>query len=74
MNKTPIDEKQANNLVKRKNIWWDGWDLMFWYPSNNADLRKQGAFRNGKWGIQTRVPVNQEGKWEVLTRYVRPSK
>lgn len=69
-----IDEKQADNLTRQKNIWWEGWDLMIWFPNPHGFTKPYGAFRNGRWGMQNRIPVNTEGKWEVPARYVRPNR
>lgn len=73
MKLVPIDEKSANSLVRQRNVWWEGWDLMFWSPdsSGRAWTNRRAGFRHGRWGYLTRVPVNSEGKWEVPAKYVR---
>lgn len=56
-------------------VWWDGWDLMFFRPDPRAVYNKEeGAYRNNTWGFQKRVNVEAgTGIWEVDNRDVRRS-
>lgn len=42
---------------------WDGWDVLLWNETPSGATRQNGAFVNGKWGIQRRISPNAEGKW-----------
>ncbi len=55
-------------------VRWDGWDLVFFRPSPKGIFSREGAFRNGVWGFDNRVSVNEQGVWEVDFRNVRRSK
>lgn len=68
----PVDEKQADALTRNRNITWEGWDLLIWSPNPHGYTQQRGAYRHGRWGILTRVPVGTDGKWKVPARYVRP--
>lgn len=52
-------------------VRWDGWDMVFFRPSEKAVFSNDGAFRNGVWGFDNRVAVNSKGVWEVDFRNVR---
>lgn len=61
--------EQAEATVERINgqidIEWDGWDLVLYTPSNSAMFNKNGAFRNGKWVMKSRIAVNGKGTYVV---------
>lgn len=66
----PIDETQANELTRNRNIRWEGWDLLIWSPNPHAEMQVRGAFNDGRWGIMNRVTVGTDGKWRVPAKYV----
>lgn len=45
------------------NARWEGWDVLLFKPTPAGASHRKGAFVNGKWGIQTRISPNSEGKW-----------
>ncbi len=70
-----LDYKQAHTFVEQQNnigndVRWDGWDMLFWRENPNAYKTKSGAFRNGRWGMQTRIKPNKAGIWLVSEKNV----
>lgn len=71
-----IGIKKADKFVKQQqalgnDVFWDGWDMVFFRPDNRGMFNKAGAFRNGVWGFKNTVPVNENGKWEIDYRNVK---
>ena len=71
-----LDIKAAHRVVREQralgnDVRWDGWDIVFFRPSDLGRNSKDGAFRNGQWGFDNRVVVNSEGIWEIDPRNVR---
>lgn len=71
--------REAEKFVARQSglgndVRWDGWDIVFHRPAEQGVYSKDGAFRNGVWGFENRVPVSEQGTWEVDYRNVRRSK
>ena len=69
------DIKEAHSLVRKEralgnDVRWDGWDIVFFRPSDNGMTSTNGAFKNGRWGFDNRIEVNSEGKWEIETRNI----
>ena len=54
-------------------VRWDGWDLVFFRPADHGYYSKNGAYRNGVWGVENRAAVNGNGEWVVDRRDVRRS-
>lgn len=79
MNKMPtlsIGYRRAERFVAEqrslgKDVFWDGWTMVFFRPSESARKSKAGIYRNGQWGFANRVEVNSEGVWEVDFRNVK---
>lgn len=61
-----IEQKQLGNDVR-----WDGYTMVFFRPASNGIYSKDGAFRNGEWGFDNRIEVNEKGLWEIDWRNVR---
>lgn len=75
----PLGIKKVEKFVQQQqalgnDVRWDGYDLVFFKPSPNGIFSKDGAFRNGVWGYENRVVVNEDGIWEVDFRSVRRPK
>lgn len=67
--------KKADRFVTEQqalgnDVRWDGWTMIFFRPSEAAIYSKDGAFRNGVWGFNNRVALNDKGVWEVDFRNV----
>lgn len=78
MSVVEMDYSQAHNFVarppRRTDARWEGWDLLLWKPTPFGYMNTKGVFRKGRWGVQTRITVNERGTWEVPSNYVRPTK
>ena len=66
---------KAERFVKRQkdkgnDVRWEGWDIVFWSPNDQAFYSRNGAYRNGAWGFENRAAVNTKGEWEVDRRDV----
>lgn len=61
-----LDYTSAHVFVENsKNVRWDGWDIVTFEPKDKAILSKRGVFRNGQWGLEHRVKVDDNGLWSV---------
>lgn len=68
--------KKADRFVKQQNelgndVRWNGWDMIFFRPSEAGIYSKHGAFRNGVWGFDNVVPVSDDGQWHIDFRNVK---
>lgn len=68
--------KKVERFVKEQqalgnDVRWDGYDLVFFRPSEQGIYSKNGAFRDGQWGFDNRVSVNSKGLWEIDWRNVK---
>lgn len=82
-----LDFKAAHRFVRdqRKmgsDVRWDGWDMVFWKPTRhgfatgrktNGSVSTVGAFKNGRWGVEARITVSDDGMWKVPARNVKKS-
>lgn len=59
----------AEQAKRGVDVSWDGWTLVFWKPNTNGFNDRNGAFKNGKWGVQARVSVDSDGNWRVPIKY-----
>ncbi len=70
-----FDIKSAHRMVRQQramgnDVRWDGWDIVFFRPSDIGRHSVDGAFR-GQWGFENRFEVNSEGKWSIDKRNIR---
>lgn len=47
------------------NASWDGWTVEIFKPTPAGFSHKRGAFRNGTWGLVTRISPDSQGKWKL---------
>lgn len=52
-------------------IRWDNYDIVFFRAAPQGVYSKHGAFRNGVWGFDNKVPVSDKGTWEVDYKNVK---
>lgn len=62
--------KMEEIVKKNKELKWDGWDVIHFYPSEKARTSKFGARVNGKWCMVKRFPVTEKG-WDIANKLVR---
>lgn len=72
---TPNEAEKFVRKQKRlgNDVRWDNYDMVFFREAPQGIYSRHGAFRNGAWGFENRVPLNEEGKWEIDWRNVRKS-
>lgn len=70
-----VDQFVSEQNERGSDVRWDGWTLVFFRKSrdNKGYLKPFGAFRKGNWGFETRVAVDNSGKWRVPSRNVKHS-
>lgn len=70
MNQVSIDYDTAHKIVdKNINLFWDGWTIVDWKPLRDGIYKKNGMFRNNKWGVSRRYESGNNG-WKVPAKYV----
>jgi hypothetical protein len=74
-----LDFKNAHRFVRDQrglgvDIRWDGWDIVLWKPTHHGWTNPKGAFRNNRWGVESRFVVNSEGIWKVPQKNVKNSR
>ena len=74
----PMDYEQAHAFVQqggnsKRSIRWDGWDIVFFMPSDKAITSEKGVRYQGRWGFETRICILNNGTWEVPGQYVHES-
>lgn len=69
-----LDYNAAHATVEgNRFLNWDGWDIVTWKPNPKGYSDKRGSFRRGKWGIEFRYPLRNDGTWRVPDTYVGPT-
>lgn len=56
-------------VSKTKGLRWDGWDVIFSYPSDKGRTSKFGARVKGVWHLQRVFRITSEG-WHIPRKYV----
>jgi len=70
MNSRFINYDQAHTLVdKFPNLFWEGWDIVEWKSNRDGFYKKNGMYRNGRWGTAVRYSPGDKG-WKVPKKYV----
>lgn len=73
------DISAAHRLVRQQramgnDVAWDGWDIVFYRPSDMARTSKDGVWRDGSWAFANRSVVDSQGKWTVDPRNIKRSR
>lgn len=63
-------EQMETIVSKNKFLHWDGWTVVNSFQSNTGWLKPNGAYRNGKWYLETRFEVEADG-WDIPNKFVR---
>lgn len=54
----------AERFVKGyPDAFWDGWTMVLFKARPGAEFSPQGMYRNGVWGLATRVDPNSNGAY-----------
>lgn len=66
-----LDYNEAHDYVenmsrKGKKVYWEGWNIMSFRPNPAGFMKKDGAFRDGRWGTIRAIKPNKFGKWRVI--------
>lgn len=71
-----LDYSAAHKFVREQrrignDVRWEGFDMVFWKPTHYGFTNTKGAFRNGRWGMETRIPVTNDGTWTVSGKNIK---
>lgn len=71
-----LDFSAAHKFVREQrrlgnDVRWENFDMVFWKPTHHGFTNKKGAYRNGRWGMESRVVVSEKGTWEVPAKNVK---
>jgi hypothetical protein len=73
-----LDYKAAHKFVREQRrignvVRWDGWDMVFWKPTRHGFSTVNGSFdkTRGRWGVESRIAVNNSGEWSIPNKYVK---
>lgn len=74
-----LDYKAAHRFVREQrrsgnDVRWEGWDMVFWKPTRHGFTSTNGAFKNGRWGVESRISVNGDGVWMVPKKNVKSTR
>lgn len=74
-----LNYSSAHRFVREQrrlglDIRWDGWDMVLWEPTVHGFDSVRGAFRKGRWGVETRIVVSNDGTWSFPTKKIRKAK
>lgn len=47
-----------------RRLSWEGWDVLLRLPDYSAWKKRDGVFISGKWYIQKRYPITENG-WSI---------
>lgn len=77
-NSLVLDYDQAHNFVTDQQrlgarIRWEGYDIVVFYPNPKGWTSPLGVYRDA-WGFEVRVPVGDDGKWQVSNKHVRSTR
>jgi len=73
------DWSAAHRMVRQQraagnDVEWQGWDIVFYRPAENARTSKDGAWRNGEYAFANRVTVDESGLWKIDRRNIKRPK
>lgn len=61
-----VSLETAERMVEaHDSLSWDGWTIVHIKPNAAGWLKSNGVRYNGKWYVQTRYPVDNNGKYTV---------
>jgi hypothetical protein len=63
-------QKMESIVDKNKNLFWDGWTVVSFFPSESARTSNKGSLINGKWSIISKYTPNRDG-WNIPDKFLR---
>lgn len=61
-----LDYNAAHAYVENsKTAFWDSWDIVLFTPTKAGATSPRGMYRNGTWGMATRISPNSQGQWLI---------
>jgi hypothetical protein len=57
-------EHMESIVDQRKDLEWDGWDVVKYIKSEKAIFSSDGVYRNGSWFIRKLFPITEKG-WTI---------
>lgn len=70
VNYNESDKFVSDQRARGVDVSWEGWNMVFWKSNPNGFNDKNGAFKNGRWGVQAVVEPDESGEWRVPIKYV----
>lgn len=62
-------DKMESIVKKNRELSWDGWDVLDRKPSYTAWRSKDGVFHKGRWFLQRKYELTEEG-WHIPKKFV----
>ena len=62
-------EQMEKIVSSSEGLSWDGWDVVSLKPTDSGLMSKDGVQINGKWFLQTRFNLTEQG-WEIPNKIV----
>lgn len=63
--------EQMESIVKKNRaLHWEGWDVIQSYPSPTAWMSKYGSFFRGKWYMNRKFALTEQG-WHIPEKMVK---
>lgn len=70
MEQSYIDYNKAHSIVDQyNNLFWDGWTIIDWKQASDGFYKKNGMFKDGRWGVARKYYPTKNG-WKVPVKYV----
>lgn len=70
MSQAFVDYDFAHKMVESNiSLSWDGWNIVDWKPFKDGFYKRNGMFRDGKWGVAKTYSPGSNG-WKVPAKYV----
>lgn len=57
-------DKMEQIVASKKELHWEGWDVLKRIPSATAWKSPSGVFVKGRWYLQNRFPITENG-WKI---------
>jgi hypothetical protein len=57
-------------VARTRNVRWENYDIITFVPQPRAYLMPKGKYdrASGRWGLEYRTPVSDNGTWTVQVR------